>query len=131
MEFIKSYRKLYSFLFFLFLVPAICQATNDEKFKLVQNTAELKDGDVVIVVKKDEKNGNGVALSTTVENTSGNLFKIASTPVSITDDIAIATVNVEYFQLEANEENGSEFFLKALSKALIPQHYNLTLFISS
>lgn len=75
-----------------------CVAQETERFKLVKNTTELQEGDIVIVVNNIVRdNGSCSALGTTL---STDKSKICGCKIEVNGDIAYATPDVDRIKLE-------------------------------
>lgn len=75
-----------------------CIAQETEQFKLVKNVAELREGDIVIVVNNIVRdNGHCSALGTTL---SDDKSKICGCKIEVKGEIAYATPNVDRIKLE-------------------------------
>ena len=75
-----------------------CVAQKTELFKLVKNTTELQEGDIVIVVNNIVRdNGSCSALGTTL---STDKSKICGCKIKVNEEIAYATPDVDRIKLE-------------------------------
>lgn len=75
-----------------------CIAQETERFKLVKNTTELQEGDIVIVVNNIVRdNGYCSALGTTL---STDKSKICGCKIEVNEEIAYATPDVDRIKLE-------------------------------
>lgn len=75
-----------------------CVAQETERFKLVKNTTELQEGDIVIVVNNIVRdNGSCSALGTTL---STDKSKICGCKIEVNEEIAYATPDVDRIKLE-------------------------------
>lgn len=78
-----------------------CVAQETERFKLVKNTTELQEGDIVIVVNNIVRdNGSCSALGTTL---STDKSKICGCKIEVNGEIAYATPDVDRIKLEKSD----------------------------
>ena len=87
-------------------------AADGDKFKLVSDASELKDGDVVIIAKTLD-DGRSFAMSTNFSTESSHL--LLGTSINIADGVAIANGETEEIELEYNKSK-KVYYLKSLLK---------------
>ena len=95
------YQKLFNIFLILCLSINLCKAANNEKFRLVTNTSELKDGDRIIIVHEED----GYAFTLNQTRTSST---VRATEINVENNIA--TINDETSIIELKKA-GSYFYL--------------------
>lgn len=94
----------------LVLCPALANADEGDKFALVKNVSELKDGDIVIIAKKANSAVDfSSAFGTDIKNSSDAVL------IDIDENnVATITDGVQLMQLEQDE--GNKFYIKLVDK---------------
>ena len=87
-------------------------AANGDKFKLVSDASELKDGDIVIIAKTLD-DGRTFAMSSNFSTVTSHL--LVGTSISITNGVAIVNDETEEIELEYNKSK-KKYYLKSQSR---------------